>query len=57
MIEKLQQIYGAELVNKDFAYNGEKSLFAISAIPQNKKSLSFRLMCSFFTFQHNMVYK
>nr|CAB3472833.1 unnamed protein product [Digitaria exilis] len=35
VIEKLQQTYAAELANKDFAYDGEKSLFTIGALPQN----------------------
>ncbi|AQK89302.1 putative argonaute family protein isoform X1 [Zea mays] len=36
VIEKLQQTYAAELANKDFAYDGEKSLFTIGALPQVK---------------------
>ncbi|KAG2587979.1 hypothetical protein PVAP13_5NG186800 [Panicum virgatum] len=35
VIEKLQQTYATELANKDFAYDGEKSLFTIGALPQN----------------------
>ena len=38
VIEKLQQIYAAELANKDFAYDCEKSLFTIGALPQVKMS-------------------
>ncbi|GJN06292.1 hypothetical protein PR202_ga24007 [Eleusine coracana subsp. coracana] len=34
VIDKLQQTYAAELANKDFAYDGEKSLFTIGALPQ-----------------------
>ncbi|KAJ1264418.1 hypothetical protein BS78_09G261800 [Paspalum vaginatum] len=34
VIDKLQQTYQAELSNKDFAYDGEKSLFTIGALPQ-----------------------
>ena len=34
VIEKLQQTYATELANKDFAYDGEKSLFTIGALPQ-----------------------
>jgi eukaryotic translation initiation factor 2C len=35
-MEKLQ----AELVNKDFAYDGEKSLFTIGALLQVKKEFT-----------------
>ncbi|KAG1327683.1 Protein argonaute 4B [Cocos nucifera] len=34
VIDKLQQTYDTELGNKDFAYDGEKSLFTIGALPQ-----------------------
>uniref|UniRef100_A0A0D9WZ08 Piwi domain-containing protein n=1 Tax=Leersia perrieri TaxID=77586 RepID=A0A0D9WZ08_9ORYZ len=34
VIDKLQQTYQSELSNKDFAYDGEKSLFTIGALPQ-----------------------
>ena len=34
VIDKLQHMYRAELANKDFAYDGEKSLFTIGALPQ-----------------------
>lgn len=34
VIDKLQQTYNIELGNKDFAYDGEKSLFTIGALPQ-----------------------
>ena len=34
MIDKLQHTYRSELANKDFAYDGEKSLFTIGALPQ-----------------------
>jgi hypothetical protein len=30
----MQETYDAKLVNKDFAHDGEKSLFAIGALPQ-----------------------
>ncbi|KAL6841492.1 hypothetical protein ACP4OV_028635 [Aristida adscensionis] len=33
VIDKLQQTYQSELSNKDFAYDGEKSLFTIGALP------------------------
>ncbi|KAK3134663.1 hypothetical protein QOZ80_5BG0409160 [Eleusine coracana subsp. coracana] len=34
VIDKLQQTYQSELSNKDFAYDGEKSLFTVGALPQ-----------------------
>lgn len=34
VIDKLQQTYRSELSSKDFAYDGEKSLFTIGALPQ-----------------------
>ncbi|KAJ6828680.1 protein argonaute 4B-like [Iris pallida] len=34
VIDKLHKTYGTELGNKDFAYDGEKSLFTIGALPQ-----------------------
>jgi eukaryotic translation initiation factor 2C len=34
VIDKLQQTYASELAHKDFAYDGEKSLFTIGALPQ-----------------------
>jgi eukaryotic translation initiation factor 2C len=34
VIDKLQQTYHSELFNKDFAYDGEKSLFTVGALPQ-----------------------
>nr|CAB3460514.1 unnamed protein product [Digitaria exilis] len=34
VIDKLQQTYHSELSNKDFAYDGEKSLFTVGALPQ-----------------------
>ncbi|KAL5215474.1 hypothetical protein ABZP36_006875 [Zizania latifolia] len=34
VIDKLQQTYHSELSDKDFAYDGEKSLFTIGALPQ-----------------------
>jgi eukaryotic translation initiation factor 2C len=34
VLDKLQQTYASELANKDFAYDGEKSLFTIGALPQ-----------------------
>ena len=40
VIEKLQQIYAAELANKDFAYDCEKILFTIGALPQVKNEFT-----------------
>jgi eukaryotic translation initiation factor 2C len=40
VIEKLQQTYAAELANKDFAYDCEKSLFTIGALPQVKNEFT-----------------
>ncbi|XP_037412673.1 protein argonaute 4A isoform X1 [Triticum dicoccoides] len=34
VIDKLSQTYASELAHKDFAYDGEKSLFTIGALPQ-----------------------
>ena len=33
VIDKLKQTYRAELSNKDFAYDGENSLFTVGALP------------------------
>ncbi|KAL6850460.1 hypothetical protein ACP4OV_021087 [Aristida adscensionis] len=40
VIDKLQQTYATELANKDFAYDGEKSLFTIGALPQVKNEFT-----------------
>jgi len=40
VIKKLQQTYVAEHANKDFAYDGDKSLFTIGALPQVKNEFS-----------------
>ena len=42
VIGKPQQTYAAEHANKYFAYDGDKSLFAIGALPQTKND---RLLC------------
>ncbi|XP_008778689.1 protein argonaute 4B-like [Phoenix dactylifera] len=34
VMDKLQQTYDTELGNKDFAYDGEKNLFTMGALPQ-----------------------
>jgi eukaryotic translation initiation factor 2C len=40
VMEKLQQAYASELENKDFAYDGEKSLFTIGTLPQVKNEFT-----------------
>ncbi|PWZ17798.1 hypothetical protein Zm00014a_009727 [Zea mays] len=40
VIDKLQQTYRAELSNKDFAYDGEKSLFTVGGLPQKKNEFT-----------------
>lgn len=36
LMDKLYQTYSAELANKKFAYDGEKCLYSIGPLPQNK---------------------
>lgn len=36
VIDRLQQTYDTELDGKSFAYDGEKSLFTVGPLPQNK---------------------
>ncbi|XP_039068402.1 protein argonaute 4-like [Hibiscus syriacus] len=36
VIDKVQETYSSELAGKNFAYDGEKSLFTIGALPNNK---------------------
>jgi len=36
ILDKVQQTYALELAGKDFAYDGEKSLFTIGTLPHNK---------------------
>lgn len=36
ILDKVHQTYSMELAGKDFAYDGEKSLFTIGALPGNK---------------------
>jgi len=40
VIKKLQQTNAAELANKDFAYDGEKSMFTIGALSQVKNEFT-----------------
>ena len=68
VIDKLQQTYHSELSNKDFAYDGEKSLFTVGALPQvnneftvvmeepsTGKLVSFLDLLSFFFCLHRIV--
>ncbi|KAL5583098.1 hypothetical protein UlMin_015540 [Ulmus minor] len=36
VIDRVHETYNSELSGKDFAYDGEKSLFTVGALPQNK---------------------
>ena len=36
MIDRVHETYDSELFGKDFAYDGEKSLFIVGALTQNK---------------------
>lgn len=36
VIDRVQDTYDTELAGKDFAYDGEKSLFTVGALPRNK---------------------
>lgn len=36
VIDKVQETYGSELNGKDFAYDGEKTLFTIGSLARNK---------------------
>ncbi|KAA8514775.1 hypothetical protein F0562_017954 [Nyssa sinensis] len=36
VLDKVHETYGSELAGKEFAYDGEKSLFTIGALPHNK---------------------
>ncbi|CAL4902476.1 unnamed protein product [Urochloa decumbens] len=40
VIDKLQQAYHSEVSNKDFAYDGEKSLFTVGALPQKNNEFT-----------------
>lgn len=40
VVDKLHQTYDTELGNKDFAYDGEKSLFTIGSLPQVKNEFT-----------------
>lgn len=36
MLDRVHQTYDTELAGKEFAYDGEKSLFTVGALPRNK---------------------
>lgn len=36
VIDKLHQTYDTEFAGRNFAYDGEKSLFTVGPLPQNK---------------------
>lgn len=36
VIDKMKQTYGSELANKEFAYDGEKTLFTLGPLPHVK---------------------
>ncbi|KAF7831507.1 protein argonaute 4-like [Senna tora] len=36
IIDRVQETYASELAGKDFAYDGEKSLFTVGPLPRNK---------------------
>ncbi|ONK63090.1 uncharacterized protein A4U43_C07F11320 [Asparagus officinalis] len=40
VIDKLRQTYDSEIGNKDFAYDGEKSLFTLGSLPQVKNEFT-----------------
>jgi len=35
-MDRVQETYASDLNGKEFAYDGEKSLFTIGSLPQNK---------------------
>ncbi|CAI9277601.1 unnamed protein product [Lactuca saligna] len=36
VLDRVHETYGSELAGKEFAYDGEKSLFTVGALPRNK---------------------
>ncbi len=36
VIDRVKETYDTELAGKDFAYDGEKSLFTVGSLPRNK---------------------
>uniref|UniRef100_A0A6N2K050 Piwi domain-containing protein n=1 Tax=Salix viminalis TaxID=40686 RepID=A0A6N2K050_SALVM len=51
LIDKVHETYGSDLAGKDFAYDGEKSLFTIGAMPRNK--MEFTVLLDSFTSNRN----
>lgn len=47
LIDRLYQTYSSELSNKKFAYDGEKSLYTVGPLPQNKFHFAVVLEDSF----------
>ncbi|KAJ4830357.1 Protein argonaute 16 [Turnera subulata] len=47
LIDKLYQTYSSELAGKKFAYDGEKSLYTLGPLPQNKLEFTLLLEDSF----------
>ncbi len=47
VIDKLYQTYSSELGEKQFAYDGEKTLYTVGPLPQNKLEFAVVLEESF----------
>lgn len=43
LLEKVHETYDSDLAGKDFAYDGEKSLFTIGALPRNNMKFTVLL--------------
>ncbi|KAM7473009.1 hypothetical protein LguiA_011192 [Lonicera macranthoides] len=52
VLDKVHETYDTELAGKDFAYDGEKSLFTIGALPHNK--LEFTVVLEDITSNRNV---
>lgn len=55
LIDKVHETYGSDLAGKDFAYDGEKSLFTIGSLPRNKMEFTV-LLDSFSSKRHANVF-
>lgn len=63
VIDKMYQTYSSELAGKNFAYDGEKSLFTVGSLPQNnfeftvvlEESSARYVISSFFCFTDFVV--
>ncbi|KAL6970704.1 Protein argonaute-4 [Sarracenia purpurea var. burkii] len=53
ILEKVQETYDSELAGKIFAYDGEKSLFTVGSLPQNK--LEFTVVLENLTSNRNTL--